>query len=104
MLNDTARKLTVISDVSCDATNPHNPIPVYYGATTFDKALISVPVTSGPALDVIAIDHLPTLLPREASEAFCTDLMPYLKMLKDGRQNEVWRDAEDLYVEKCKGL
>jgi saccharopine dehydrogenase (NAD+, L-lysine-forming) len=42
MLNNAGRKLSVIADVSCDATNPHNPIPVYFGATTFDKPLIKV--------------------------------------------------------------
>lgn len=103
MLNDAERTLTVITDVSCDATNPHNPIPVYYGATTFDSALLPIKVSAGPALDVIAIDHLPTLLPREASEAFCADLLPYLKELAAGG-SKTWKDAENLYVSKCKTL
>jgi len=34
-----------------------------------------------PTLTVISIDHLPTLLPREASEAFSSDLMPSLLQL-----------------------
>ena len=54
---ENERLLSVICDVSCDgiflivkigfndslATNPHNPIPVYFGATTFDDPLIKVP-------------------------------------------------------------
>ena len=101
MLDGSGRTLSVIADVSCDATNPHNPIPVYFGATTFDHPLIHVPVTTEPRVDVIAIDHLPTLLPREASEAFCADLLPSLLLLKGNRQEHpVWADAEKLFVEK----
>jgi saccharopine dehydrogenase (NAD+, L-lysine-forming) len=43
MLDLPFSQLEVISDVSCDATNPNNPIPVYYGATTFDQPVIRVP-------------------------------------------------------------
>lgn len=32
-------------------------------------------------MTVISIDHLPTLLPREASEGFSTDLLPSLLQL-----------------------
>ena len=39
---DKKKELAVICDVSCDATNPNNPIPVYYGSTTFDKPLINI--------------------------------------------------------------
>jgi saccharopine dehydrogenase (NAD+, L-lysine-forming) len=102
MLNQEKR-LSVISDVSCDATNPHNPIPVYFGATTFDKPLIHLE-TLGTPVDVIAIDHLPTLVPREASDRFALDLLPTLLALKDRKSSPVWSDAEQLYHEKCKGL
>ncbi|KAI8919705.1 hypothetical protein BC831DRAFT_480386 [Entophlyctis helioformis] len=102
MLETSSRRLAVISDVSCDATNPHNPIPVYFGATTFDDPVIQVPVPNSQPLDVIAIDHLPTLLPREASNAFCKDLLPSLLALKDRAASRVWSDAEALYREKAK--
>jgi saccharopine dehydrogenase (NAD+, L-lysine-forming) len=49
-------------------------------------------------LSVIAIDHLPTLLPRESSEAFCSDLLPSLKLL--GKSDAVWQRAENLFKEK----
>jgi saccharopine dehydrogenase (NAD+, L-lysine forming) len=32
-------------------------------------------------LDVLAIDNLPSLLPRESSVAFSADLVPYLRAL-----------------------
>ncbi|KAI8897634.1 hypothetical protein BC833DRAFT_593016 [Globomyces pollinis-pini] len=100
---DGPKKLSVVSDVSCDATNPHNPIPVYFGATTFDKPLINVQSKTNP-VDVIAIDHLPTLLPREASDMFSADLLPSLLALKDRHASSVWSDAEKLYNEKVKTL
>ncbi|MEL6545132.1 MAG: saccharopine dehydrogenase, partial [Myxococcota bacterium] len=50
-----SRKLSVVSDVSCDPTSPWNPIPLYDAITTVEK-----PVTAGRGgIDVVAIDHLP---------------------------------------------
>lgn len=48
----------------------------------------------------MSIDHLPTLLPREASEQFSTDLLPSL--LEFPRRNEarVWTEAEQLFRQK----
>jgi len=53
---------------------------------------------------VIAIDHLPTLLPREASNMFAKDLLPTLLALKDRKASSVWNDAENLFYEKAKTL
>jgi len=38
------RRLSVIVDVSCDTTNPYNPIPVYNINTTFDRPTVDVEV------------------------------------------------------------
>lgn len=38
------RRLSVVVDVSCDTTNPHNPIPIYNVNTTFDRPTVSVDV------------------------------------------------------------
>ena len=56
--------------------------------------------TGNPALDVISIDHLPTLLPREASEQFSADLLPSLLEFPDREHARVWTDAKRLYEEK----
>lgn len=40
----TQRRLKVIVDVSCDTTNPHNPIPVYNINTTFSEPTVPVDV------------------------------------------------------------
>jgi saccharopine dehydrogenase (NAD+, L-lysine forming) len=36
------RRLSVVVDVSCDTTNPFNPIPIYNINTTFDKPTVAV--------------------------------------------------------------
>ena len=105
------RRLGTIVDVSCDTTNPHNPIPIYSVNTTFERPTVDVPGVDG--LEVISIDHLPTLLPRESSEAFSHDLLPSLLQLPyiqndehalDALQKEhaegqgaVWARAEKLF-------
>ncbi|KAN0060396.1 Saccharopine dehydrogenase [Thecaphora frezii] len=105
------RRLGVVVDVSCDTTNPNNPLPIYNINTTFDKPTVDVDTGAGNApLTVISIDHLPTLLPRESSEGFSQDLLPSLLQLpavlgkdttKDADYEEgkgaVWQRAEKLF-------
>ena len=100
MVTEPSRQLSVIVDVSCDTTNPNNPIPIYDKCTTFDDPTLLIPCSPAAPIDVVAIDHLPTLLPREASEAFCKDLMPTLLSLKDRAQSSVWQRAEKLFRQK----
>ncbi|GAB7355584.1 hypothetical protein MBLNU459_g6052t2 [Dothideomycetes sp. NU459] len=103
-LSSAARTLSVVCDVSCDTTNPHNPIPIYDVNTTFDSPTVPVETTAGPPLSVISIDHLPSLLPREASEAFSTALLPSLTSLKDRKSTNVWTQAEKLFADKVATL
>lgn len=97
------RKLSVEVDVSCDTTNPHNPVPIYTVNTTFDKPAVPVKVERDPPLCVISID-LPSLLPREASEAFSEALLPSLLQLKHKTSSRVWPQAEQLFKEKVMTL
>jgi saccharopine dehydrogenase (NAD+, L-lysine-forming) len=53
-----------------------------------------------PPLEVISIDHLPTLLPREASEQFSADLLPSLVEFPNREHARVWADAKRLFAEK----
>ncbi|KAH7924885.1 saccharopine dehydrogenase [Leucogyrophana mollusca] len=95
------RRLSVIVDVSCDTTNPFNPIPVYSVNTTFSNPTVPVDLQGDlPPLCVVSIDHLPTLLPREASEQFSSDLLPSLLELPQRQTARVWTDAEELYKTK----
>lgn len=89
-------RLSVIVDVSCDATNPHNPLPFYNRTTTFDDPLITV-TEGGHTFDIVAIDHLPTLLPRESSDRFSNDLLPSFFELAHFETARVWQDALALF-------
>ena len=85
------RKLTVIGDVACDPDSDYNPVPVYDAATTWDAPVTRVHVD--PALDVMAIDNLPSLLPLESSQDYASQLLPSLKTL-DKLDAGVWARAE----------
>ena len=99
--NHELRQLSVVADVSCDTTNPHNPIPIYSINTTFAHPVVNVETAEGSKpLSVISIDHLPTMLPRESSEAFSSALLESLLALKDQEHARVWTDAEKLFKEK----
>ncbi|KAJ7592959.1 saccharopine dehydrogenase [Mycena floridula] len=96
-----SRKLSVVVDVSCDTTNPFNPIPIYNINTIFSAPTVDVEVGPGnPAMTVISIDHLPTLLPREASEQFSADLLPSLLEFPNRKTARVWAEAEKLFKTK----
>ncbi|KAK1223780.1 Saccharopine dehydrogenase [Marasmius sp. AFHP31] len=95
------RRLSVVVDVSCDTTNPFNPIPIYSINTTFSDPTVAADVgPENPPLSVVSIDHLPTLLPRESSEQFSSDLLPSLLQFPNRQSARVWTDAEKLYKEK----
>lgn len=70
------RALRVIGDVACDPGTPYNPVPLYDRATSWAAPVIRVHDT--PPLDIMAIDNLPSLLPRESSEDFAAQLLPHL--------------------------
>ncbi len=93
---DRPRKLSVVSDVSCDPFSPHNPLPIYGETTTFERPALRLRET--PPLDLTAIDHLPSLLPRESSEDFSAQLLPHLKTLAGG--SPVWARADALFQER----
>jgi saccharopine dehydrogenase (NAD+, L-lysine-forming) len=90
------RRLRVLADVTCDVTGPTNMLPVNTAITTWAEPARRLH-DGGPGacpLDVIAIDNLPSLLPREASVGFSADLTPYLMMLADDSEPQgPWKAA-----------
>lgn len=96
-VNNPNRNLQVVVDVSADTTNPHNPIPIYDVATTFTEPTVDVDAKEGPRLSVIAIDHLPSMLPREASEDFSSALLGSLLTLPERGSTPVWVRAKQLF-------
>ncbi|MDU8911773.1 saccharopine dehydrogenase [Aestuariicoccus sp. MJ-SS9] len=75
------RRLRVIGDIACDPDSDFSPIKVYDRTTSWDAPALRV--HDDPPLDVMAIDNLPSLLPRESSEDFADQLLPHLKTLGD---------------------
>ncbi|MGH3739647.1 MAG: saccharopine dehydrogenase, partial [Micromonosporaceae bacterium] len=97
-LDHPGRRLGVIADVTCDAGSDCNVLPIYDRVTTWDAPVRRLrdreppglpdplgapdpPGAPGRPLDLIAIDNLPSLLPREASTAFSAELAPQLARL-----------------------
>jgi len=114
------RRLTVFVDVSCDVGNPNNPLNLIDDITTFDvpsRRIVEANESTQP-LDVIAIDHLPSLTPKESSIDFCSQLLEHILNLKDvdfslpvtessgsdlnegTEAQRVWTRARALYVKK----
>jgi len=98
LISQAGRTLSVIVDVSCDTSNPNNPLPIYTEGTTLSAPTLRISNEHNCPLDVISIDHLPTLLPAEASTAFAKDLLPSLIDLQS--YSEVWKRAEKIYHDK----
>jgi len=92
------RLLRVVVDVGCDPFGSYNPLPLYGAPTTLDEPVKRLlPGTSdAPPLDLVAIDHLPSLLPVESSEEFSALLLPHLLALERPEEG-VWERAARVY-------
>jgi len=88
-LGDPALRLGTISDVACDPLSDFNPLPVYDAPTGWDEPFL--PLRGAGDVWLTAIDNLPSLLPREASEDFSAQLLGTLRACPDG---VAWRNAE----------
>jgi saccharopine dehydrogenase (NAD+, L-lysine-forming) len=89
-LRRPGRRLTVVSDVTCDVTSDCNRLPVYDKVTDWGTPVRRLGGT--PPLDLLAIDNLPSLLPRESSTDFSAGLLPHLAGLPEG--GPVWARSE----------
>jgi saccharopine dehydrogenase (NAD+, L-lysine forming) len=105
-LNTPDRLLRVICDVSCDPNSSNNPIPIYSTWSSFDNPTIptSKPIEQGPELKIIAIDHLPTLIPRESSDEYSAGLLPSLLTLDKRDTEGVWTRAEKIFKDRVAEL
>jgi len=86
-VEDPARRLSVVSDVTCDTASDWNVLPIYQHTTSWERPARRL--HDDPPLEIIAIDNLPSLLPREASVAFSAELTPQLMTL--GTADPAWR-------------
>jgi len=84
VLDTDQRNLSMVVDVSCDVHNPNNPLPFLDSVTTFQHPTRRLQLSnSTKPLDVVAIDNLPSLLPRESSVQFAESITPYLLKLPE---------------------
>ncbi len=95
---DPARRLAVISDVTCDVASPFNMLPIYDSVTTWQRPVRRL-AEGPPALEIIAIDNLPALLPVEASTDFSAQLLPWL--LRLAHQPPSWQRCAQAFDNAC---
>jgi saccharopine dehydrogenase (NAD+, L-lysine-forming) len=87
-LRSPGARLELIADVSCDPLSAFNPLPLYRAPTSWEAPFITVGENAaGRIVELMAIDNLPSLLPKEASEDFAAQLLPALLDFPTG---EVW--------------
>lgn len=96
---DQNRRLRTVVDVSCDVGSPHSVLPIYDSVTDWHEPVRRLRGGDTP-LDLIAIDNLPSLLPREASVRFSADLTPHLLDLN----SEPWSRCAALFASKLESL
>ena len=94
------RRLSVISDVTVDVTSDCNVLPINHEVTSWESPVRELRGAPHRA-QIIAIDNLPTLLPREASLDYSEQLLPVLLTLPDG---PVWQRARETFAEQTAPL
>ncbi|MFD5265128.1 saccharopine dehydrogenase [Streptomyces sp. NPDC058335] len=98
-LDDPARRLRTLSDVTCDVGSPLNVLPVYDRTTEWNEPVRRL--RKEPPLDLIAIDNLPSLLPRESSADFSRALLP---LLLEFDVNPAWARCLARFRQACAEL
>jgi saccharopine dehydrogenase (NAD+, L-lysine forming) len=84
-----SRRLKVVSDISCDYTSANHPLPFFSTGTDLRHPVVRTHHAN--PISVIAIDHLPSLLPKESSVAFSNDLLPSLFSIDQDPPHPVWQ-------------
>ena len=92
------RKLTLISDVSCDPGSDFNTIPLYEKPSSFEKPFQYI-IDKKKPLILTAIDNLPAMLPKESSLDFEYQLLPYLLDFNLDKSG-VWKGAKKIFYDK----
>ncbi|MFE0250978.1 saccharopine dehydrogenase [Streptomyces sp. NPDC059010] len=98
-LDDPARALRTLCDVTVDVGSPLNVLPIYDRTTDWTAPVRRL--REDPPLDLIAIDNLPSLLPRESSTDFSSALLPQLLEFETGGP---WGRCLDRFRRACREL
>lgn len=93
--NTVFDKSIIISDISCDYSKLNNPIQIYCENTTWEKPVFQY----NEFVDIIAINNLPSLIPKESSQYFssiCVDLINNIH----NDENLYWKKNEAVFYDK----
>lgn len=85
-------KPIIIVDISCDYSSLNNPIKIYNEPTTWEKPVFSY----NENVDIIAINNLPSLLPKDSSNEFSEILV---KLLLIFNNDLVWENNKNYYYD-----
>jgi len=85
-------KKLLIVDISCDYTKPNNPINIYNEPTTFENPVYKY----NNYVDIIAINNLPSLLPKDSSIYFSKNL---LNLLLEYDKGNSWVNNMKVYYD-----
>lgn len=96
-----SRRMSVIADVTCDVASSCNALPIYDAPTSWDRPVRRLHA-GPPPLDIIAIDNLPSLLPRESSDDFSATLTPLLLELEEF--TAPWQRCVHVYHKASAGI
>ena len=83
-------KPLIIVDISCDYNNPSNPIKIYDEATNWEEPVYSY----NKYVDIIAINNLPSLLPKDSSNEFSEILIKLLLNFN----NSIWENNKNIFL------
>ena len=94
--NTIFEKNMVISDISCDYSSNNNPIQLYNKSTNWIEPIYKY----NEYVDIIGIDNLPSLLPKESSDFFSEKLINLLLDFNTDNNN-YWKNTIKTYYEKA---
>jgi saccharopine dehydrogenase (NAD+, L-lysine-forming) len=87
-LERIGRRLTLISDLSCDLDHPRNPLPIYHKYGTKERPIQQLregaflssdgPFTFSPPLHLLSVPYLPSFDPIHSSIEFSSEFVWYL--------------------------
>ena len=93
--NTSYSKSIIIADISCDYSKPNNPIQIYNTNTTWENPVYSY----NKYVDIVAINNLPSLIPKESSNYFpskCVNLL----LEVDDQTMSCWKNTEKAFFSK----
>ena len=95
--NTIFSKPIIIVDISCDYNSINNPIKIYEKLTTWEKPVYSY----NENVDVISINNLPSLLPKDSSDEFSEILVGLLLKFNN---EPIWKNNKAYYYNIIKTI